>query len=123
MEAAYPGRFNGLQIINGSHSDVIEGDSLFADLAEILSDIIVRPSPPGGKDAVRTLATGWVNDIYAGNTTYATNPFQPLYGIYGPDGEGPQSPQIPNRDIAMGEADAATLPAPPPVDLNQYAGT
>ncbi len=123
MEAAYPGRFNGLQIINGSHSDVIEGDTLFADLAEILSDIIVRPSPPGGKDAVRTLATGWVNDIYAGNTTYATNPFQPLYGIYGPDGEGPQSPQIPNRDIAMGEADAATLPAPPPVDLNQYAGT
>ncbi|MCX6480261.1 MAG: lipocalin family protein [Mycobacterium sp.] len=122
MEAAYPGRFNGLQIINGSHSDVIEGDTLFADLAEILSDIIVRPSPPGGKDAVRTLATGWVNDIYAGNTTYATNPFQPLYGIYGPDGEGPQSPQIPNRDIAMGQADAATLPAPPPVDLNQYAG-
>ncbi len=122
MEAEYPDRFNGLQIINGSHSDVISGQNLFAKLAEILSDIIVRPSPPGGKEAVRTLATGWVNDIYAGNTTYATNPFQPLYGIYGPDGEGPQSVQIPNRDIAMGQADASTLPAPPPVDINQYAG-
>ena len=122
MVAAYPDRFNGLQIINGSHSDVIAGQSLFAKLAEILSDIIVKPSPPGAKEAVRTIATGWVNDIYAGNTTYETNPLQPLYGIYGPDGEGPQSPQIPNRDIAMGLADAATLPAPPPVDINQYAG-
>lgn len=122
MVAAYPNRFNGLQIINGSHTDVIEGQGLFARLAEILSNIIVRPSPPGGKEAVRTLATGYVNDIYAGNTTYAANAGQPLYGIYGPDGEGPQSPVIPNRDVAMGDADASTLPAPPPVDINQYAG-
>lgn len=123
MLAAYPDRFNGLQILNGSHTDVIAGQSLFARLAEIASSLIVRPSPPGGKAAVRTLATGYVNDIYAGNTTYASNPGQPLYGIYGPGGEGPQSPVIPNQTIAMGDALASTLPAPPPVDINQYAGT
>lgn len=122
MVAAYPDRFNGLQILNGSHTDVIEGQGLFARLAEIFSALIVRPSPPGGKAAVRTLATGYVNDIYAGNTTYGSNPGQPLYGIYGPDGEGPQSPVIPNQTIAMGDAFASTLPAPPPVDINQYAG-
>ena len=122
MEAAYPDRFNGLQILNGSHTDVIAGQSLFARLAEIASALIVKPSPPGAKDAVRTLATGYVNDIYAGNTTYTTNPGQPLYGIYGPNGEGPQSPVIPNQTIAMGDALASTLPAPPPVDINQYAG-
>jgi len=118
MVATYPDRFNGLQIINGSHTDVIEGDSLFADLAEILSDIIVKPSPPGGKAAVRTLATGWVNDIYAGNTTYRTNPAAPLYGVYGPNGEGPQDYSGGNQFIAMGQATAATLPAPPPVVID-----
>ena len=123
MVAAYPDRFNGLQIVNGSHSDVISGNSLFADLAEILSDIIVRPSPPGGKAAVRTLATGWVNDIYAGNTTYTVDPVEPLYGIYGPDGEGPQDYSGGNQFIAMGLATAATLPAPPPVNVDRYAGT
>lgn len=115
MVAAYPDRFNGLQILNGSHTDVISGDSLFARLAEVLTAVVVRPSPPGAKEAVRTLSTGWVNDIYAGNTTYATNPEQPVYGIYGPNGEGPQDYSGGNQDIVMGQATASTLPSPPPV--------
>ncbi|ULE33921.1 lipocalin family protein [Mycobacterium sp. IDR2000157661] len=123
MVATYPLRFNGLQIRNGSHTDVIAGDSLFAQLAEVLSSIVVRPSPPGAKAAVRTLATGWVNDIYAGNTTYSETIEGPLYGIYGPDGETPIAYDGGNKDFVMGEATAATLPAPPPVTVEDYLGT
>jgi lipocalin len=123
MVLQFPDRFNGLQILNGSHSDVIGGDSLLGFLGALASDLIVKPSPPGGKAAVRTLATGWVNDMYAGNTTYLLNPGEPLYGIYGPDGEGPQDYEGGNIDIVMGEAKASTLPAPPPVDVAQYLGT
>ena len=114
MLAEYPDQFFGVQIDAGSHSDVIGGDSLFGRLGEILSDLIVRPSPPGGKAAVRTYATGWINDLYNG-----TGPTDPVYGIYGNPNDGTY---VPNQAMVMGEAGATTLPAPPPVDLNQYAG-
>ncbi|MFZ4374461.1 MAG: lipocalin family protein, partial [Mycobacterium sp.] len=114
MLAEYPDQFFGVQIDNGSHTDVIGGDSLWGWLGEIGSDLIVRPSPPGGKAAVRTYATGWINDLYNG-----TGPTDPVYGIYGNPNDGTY---VPNQAIVMGEAGATTLPAPPPVDLNQYAG-
>jgi lipocalin len=114
MLAEYPDQFFGVQIDAGSHSDVIGGNSLFARLGAVLSDLIVRPSPPGGKAAVRTFATGWVNDLYAGK-----GPTDPLYGIYGNPND---DTYVANQPIVMGEAGSTTLPAPPPVDLNQYAG-
>ena len=124
MTAEYPDRFNGVQIDNGSHTDVIGGDSLFAVLAEIASDFVVKPSPPGAKAAVRTLAAGWINDIYAGNTPYGAVGGQPLYGVYGPlyAAPLPYQPAGYNNPFVMGEAGATTLPAPPPVDLLQYSG-
>jgi len=115
MEQYYPDRFNGVQIDNGSHADVIAGDSLFAQLAEIVSAILVRPSPPGAKEAVRTFATGWVNDIYAGY-----GPSDPFYGIYGNPNDGTY---VGNQIISMGQITATTLPSPPPVDVAQYSGT
>ena len=124
MSAAFPDRFNGLQIVNGSHTDVIAGFNLFGILGDLASGLIVRQSPPGAKEAVRTLATGWINDIYAGNTTYATNPGEPLYGVYGRvPGQGPQDYSGGNQFITMGQATASTLPAPLPVELDKYAGT
>ncbi|GAY16537.1 lipocalin family protein [Mycobacterium sp. shizuoka-1] len=113
MQAFYGNQFYGVQIDNGSHTDVIAGDNLFAWLGEIASAIIVKPSPPGAKDAVRTFATGWVNDIYAGK-----GPTDPLYGIYGSPNNGQY---VPNQPIVMGQAGAATLPAPPPVNVTEYA--
>ena len=110
----YPDQFFGVQIDAGSHSDVIGGDSLLGWLGEVLSDIIVRPSPPGGKAAVRTFATGWINDFYADR-----GPTDPLYGIYGNPNDGTY---VGNQPISMGQAGATTLPAPPPVDIEQYAG-
>lgn len=116
MTALYPDRFNGVQIDDGSHADVIGGDSFFGWLGELGSDLLVRPSPPGGKQAVRTFATGWVNDIYSG----VYGPTNPGYGIYGNPNDGTY---VANQPIVMGQAGATTLPAPPPVDIAQYAGT
>jgi len=67
-------------------------------------------------DAVIALATGWINDIYSG-TFGPTNPF---YGIYGNPNDGTY---VANQPIVMGEAGVTVLPAPPPVDIDQYAGT
>jgi lipocalin/dienelactone hydrolase len=114
MLEKYPNEFFGVQIDAGSHTDVIGGDSLWGWLGELGSDLIVKPSPPGGKAAVRTFATGWINDIYAGR-----GPTDPLYGIYGNPNDGTY---VGNQPIVMGEAGATTLPAPPPVDIAQYSG-
>ncbi|MEX0687915.1 MAG: lipocalin family protein, partial [Pirellulales bacterium] len=66
-------------------------------------------------DAVITFATGWINDMYAGN-----GPTDPRYGLYGNPNDGTF---VPNQPIVMGETGVTTLPAPPPVDIAQYAGT
>ena len=65
--------------------------------------------------AVVTLSTGWINDLYAGY-----GPTNPLYGIYGNPNDGTY---VANRPIVMGGTGVTVLPAPPPVDINQYAGT
>ena len=115
MLDVYADQFFGVQIDAGSHNDSLGGTDFLAYLAnEIIPFIGYRPSPPGAKAAVRTFAAGWINDLYAGK-----GPTDPLYGIYGDPNDGTY---IPNRPIVMGEAGATTLPAPPPVDLNQYAG-
>ncbi len=115
LAALKPDQFVGIQIDAGSHTDSIGGDSFFGWLGTIGSDIFVKPSPPGAKDAVGTFASGWINDIYGGY-----NPANPVYGIYGNPNDGTY---VANQPIVMGEAGATTLPAPPPVDINKYAGT
>ncbi|MFM8494203.1 MAG: lipocalin family protein [Planctomycetia bacterium] len=65
-------------------------------------------------DAVITLANGWINDLYAGY-----GPTNPRYGLYGNPNDGTY---VPNQQLVMGAAGVTALPAPPPVDLNQYAG-
>ena len=128
MLAVFDDRFFGVQIDAGSHNDSLGGTDFLAYLAsEIIPFIGYRPSPPGAKAAVRTFATGWINDLYAGK-----DPTDPLYGIYGPNyvAPDPYKPAGYNQAIVMGEAGATTLPAPPPVvvDANlepnqNYLGT
>lgn len=65
--------------------------------------------------AAVTLASGWINDIYGG-----FGPTNPFYGIYGNPNDGTY---VPNQPIVIGETGVTVLPAPPPVDINQYAGT
>ena len=114
MLSKYPDQFFGVQIDAGSHTDVIGGNSLWGWLGVLGSDLIVKPSPPGAKSAVRTFATGWINDLYNG-----TGPTDPVYGIYANPNDGTY---VPNQAIVMGQAGVTTLPAPPPVDIAQYSG-
>jgi lipocalin len=110
----HPGEFIGTMIDNGAHTDSVAGDSFFGWLGEIGSAIFVKPSPPGGKAAVRTFASGWINDIYSG----VYGPTNPGYGIYGNPNDGTY---VANQATVMGQAGATTLPAPPPVDVAEYA--
>jgi lipocalin len=64
--------------------------------------------------AAITLATGWINDLYEGR-----GPTDPVYGLYGNPNDGTY---VANQPIVMGETGVTVLPAPPPVDINQYAG-
>ena len=66
-------------------------------------------------DAVVTLATGWINDMYDGK-----GPTDPQYGIYGNPNDGTY---VANQLLMIGETGLTVLPAPPPVDINQYAGS
>ena len=115
MYQKYADQFYGVQIDNGSHTDVLSGTNFFGWLGTIASGLIVKPSPAGAKSAVRTFATGWINDIYSG----VYGPTDPFYGIYGRLNDGTY---VPNQPIVMGDAGATTLPAPPPVDVAQYVG-
>jgi lipocalin len=67
-------------------------------------------------DAVITFATGWINDFYSG----LYGPSDPFYGIYGNPNDGTY---VQNQPLVLGGAGANTLPAPPLVDVNQFAGT
>ena len=66
--------------------------------------------------AVITFATGWINDFYSG----LYGPGDPFYGIYGNPNDGTY---VQNQPLVMGGAGSTTLPAPPLVDVNQFAGT
>jgi len=66
-------------------------------------------------DASITLVGGWINDIYAGN-----GPTNPVYGFYGNPNDGTY---VANQSIVMGATQVRVLPAPPPVDINQYVGS
>jgi lipocalin len=65
--------------------------------------------------AALTLATGWINDIYEGR-----GPTDPFYGVYGDPNDGTY---VANQPFLIDETGVTVLPAPPPVDIAQYAGT
>jgi len=99
LVSLYPGQFVGVEIVNGSHVDAMLGGN---PLIDFTSQLFTRFSPPGATAAVYALATGWINDIYAG-----AGPTNPIYGIYGPNG-----PYVPpgGQLINLGQATGIVLP-------------
>ena len=104
LVAARPGRFVGVTLAGGSHSDSLIGSSPLTDL---LLQLVTGFSPAGNTAAAYTLATGWINDMYRG-----LGPADGT-GIYG----------APDQYIVMGDASAVVLAPPPVVDLARYLGT
>lgn len=105
LVALRPGQFTGVVLANGSHVDSLIGG---VALIDVISQLVIRPSPPGNTAAVYTLADGWINDMYAGN-----GPADPHYGLYG----------TPDQSIILGPATAIVLAPAPVVDVNRYLGT
>jgi hypothetical protein len=91
LEAARPGQFNGVMLVGGSHIDALQGGNPLIQTSEYL---VAGFSQPQNIEAVKTLAVGWVNDMFAGTHD----------GIYGAP---QQSIQIPT---SAGTATAVVLP-------------
>jgi hypothetical protein len=91
LEAARPGQFNGVMLVGGRHIDALQGGN---PLIQISQYLIAGFSQPQNIEAVKTLAVGWVNDMFAGTHD----------GIYGAP---QQSIQI---DTSAGTATAVVLP-------------
>ena len=105
LVALRPGQFVGAVLANGSHVDSLIGA---VPIIDCISQLLIKPSPPGNTAAVYTLSTGWIDDMYAGK-----GPTDPQYGIYGD----------PDQLITMGPTAAVVLGPPPVVDVNNYLGT
>jgi pimeloyl-ACP methyl ester carboxylesterase len=91
LEAARPGFFNGVMLVGGRHIDALQGGN---PLIQISQYLIAGFSQPQNIEAVKTLAVGWVNDMFAGTHD----------GIYGAP---QQNIQI---DTSAGTATAVVLP-------------
>jgi hypothetical protein len=99
LVSMYPGQFVGVELVNGSHVDSMLGGNPLVDFA---AQLVTQFSPPGNTQAVYTLTSGWINDMYAG-----AGPTDPIYGIYGPTGG-----YIPpgGQRIVLGPATGIVLP-------------
>lgn len=99
LVSLYPGQFVGVEIVGGSHVDAMLGGSRLKGFA---AQLLTGSSPPGATAAVYSLASGWINDIYAG-----AGPTNPIYGVYGPTG-GYLPPG--GQQIMLGQAPGIILP-------------
>jgi hypothetical protein len=96
-----PTNFAGVELVGGSHVDSMLGNKPVIDL---VLQLVTQFSPPGNTQAVYTLSSGWINDIYTGHT-----PSTPLYGIYGP-GPGYEYVSPGGQLIPLGQATGIVLP-------------
>ena len=96
LEAARPGRFVGVQLVGGAHSDAAQtGNPLVQFFSQLAG---LGFSQPQNVQAVQVLAQGWINDWYDGTHT----------GNYGDLGSTIDIP------TTAGTAQAYVLPAPAP---------
>ncbi len=91
LEAARPGQFNGVMLVGGRHIDALQGANPVLQFAEYA---VAGFSKPSNVEAVKILAGGWINDMFAGTHT----------GSYG----SPQ--QAIEIGTKAGTATAVTLP-------------
>ncbi len=91
---ARPGEFNGVQLVGGRHIDSMQGGN---PLIQFVAYLLAGFSKPQNIDAVKILAVGWINDMFAGTHT----------GIYANPGD------TITIATAAGQATAIALPKSP----------
>ena len=79
LEAARPGQFNGVRLVGGTHSDAIQTTN---SIVEFAFSLLTGVSRPENVDAVRLLAGGWIQDMFAG-TVYDEDERTGIYGDLG----------------------------------------
>ena len=94
LAGAREGEFGGHVLVGGSHIDSMLGSNPFVDL---VAQLVTQSSPSGNTQAVYTLSTGWINDMYVG-----AGPDDPRYGLYGAAAQ----------ELIMGGATAIALNGP-----------
>ena len=63
LVAARPGQFTGVQLVNGSHVDSMQGGN---PITQFIGYLATGFSQPANVDAVKTLASGWIDDMFTG---------------------------------------------------------
>ncbi|WP_052238421.1 alpha/beta fold hydrolase [Mycolicibacterium setense] len=91
LQAARPGEFNGVMLVGGRHIDGMQGGNVILQFAEYF---IAGFSQPQNTEAAKSIAAGWINDMYHGTDN-------------GVGGEPHQSIEIPTPS---GRATAVVLP-------------
>jgi len=99
LVSLYPDHFVGVELLNGSHVDSLLGNKPVIDF---IAQLFTKYSPGGDTQAVYTLSTGWINDIYTGH-----GPTDPDFGLYGTTG-GYVPPG--GQQIILGPATGIVLP-------------
>ncbi|MEO3760929.1 alpha/beta hydrolase [Mycobacterium sp. B14F4] len=99
LVAARPGQFTGVQVVQGLHSDSVQGGN---PLIQFAVYVATGFSKARNVEAVQTLAAGWVDDMFTGTQSM---------GLYGAPGSTITIP------TGSGVASAIVLPAISPAVL------
>lgn len=102
LVGAREGDFGGNVLAGGSHIDSMLGSNPFVDL---VAQLVTQSSPAGNTQAVYTLSSGWINDMYVG-----AGPDDPRYGLYGAAAQ----------ELIMGSATAIALNDPSIAVLSEF---
>lgn len=70
LEDARPGQFNGVMLTGGRHIDGLYGGN--PPVIQAAEYLIAGVSAPENVAAVQTVATGWINDLFAGTREVIT---------------------------------------------------
>ncbi|WP_395310312.1 alpha/beta hydrolase [Mycobacterium sp. AMU20-3851] len=97
LQTARPGQFNGVMLEGGRHIDGLQGGNPLLQFAEYL---FAGFSQQRNVEAVRTLASGWINDMFAGTAA----------GIYPAPGAPAQIPTSGNAAVAVALPIRSTTP-------------
>lgn len=105
--AVRPGQFNGVQLVNGSHSDGFQS-SAYGGLVQAFVNLAFGASTPENVEAVQVLSQGWITDMYE-RRVYDPRTRTGYYGDPGAPGQ-----VVIDIETDAGVANAYVLPGPPP---------